>query len=127
MRTTPILIASLALIGGCASTPPMANDGLGWARLNQQVYVDGPKVTPLAVVEDSRCPRTVTCVWAGRVRLSLRITTGRGSETREITTGAPLQVADGSLELVEVTPLATAGKPVAPGDYRFGFRFRGGL
>ena len=32
------------------------SDGIARAGLNQRVYVDGPYVTPLAVVEDSRCP-----------------------------------------------------------------------
>lgn len=128
MRVAPILLAAVALIGGSAATrPPVSHDGLSYARLKQQVNVAGPKVTPLAVIEDSRCPQLVTCVWAGRVRINARLITARGSQTREITLGQPVHVADGSLELVKVTPLATASKPVKPDDYRFGFRFRGGL
>jgi hypothetical protein len=68
------------------------------------------------------------CVWAGQVRLRLRI--GRG-ETVEITSGKPIHVADGTLELVEVRPDKVAGGSsggaIEPSAYRFGFRFRGGL
>jgi hypothetical protein len=126
MKTVPILISSLALIAGCASTPP-AQNGLAYARLGQTVRVDGPRVTPLAVIEDSRCPTGVTCVWAGRLKISARIDLGSGSQTRELTLGEPQQIADGSLELAEATPHPTRDKAIEPGDYRFGFRFTGGL
>ncbi|MET1754699.1 hypothetical protein ABVV53_04385 [Novosphingobium sp. RD2P27] len=69
------------------------------------------------------------CVWAGRVRIRAQIDLGSGRQTREITQGAPFQIADGSLELVEVQPdkPATNEDPVRPADYRFGFRFLGAL
>jgi hypothetical protein len=127
MKTAPIWLAILALIAGCASSSPPARSGLAYARLGQTVYVDGPRVTPLAVVEDSRCPTGVACVWAGRLRISARIDLGSGSRTREMTLGEPQQVADGTLELVEATPHPTAKRHIEFGDYRFGFRFMGGL
>ena len=104
---------------------------LTYAALGQSVYVDGPRVTPLEVLEDSRCPMNARCVWAGQVRLRIRIDLGSGSATREITSGKPLQIADGSLELVEIRPDRVAGGEsggvIDPGTYRFGFRFMGGL
>ena len=49
-------------------------------------------------------------------------------ETRELTSGEPLQVADGALTLVEVLPERRAGeRPDAREPYRFGFTFAGGL
>lgn len=88
--------------------------------------VDGPSVTPLKVLEDSRCPMNARCMWAGQVRISLRV--GRG-KTVEITSGKPIHVADGTLKLVEVRPDKVAGTnngAIKPAAYRFGFRFRGG-
>lgn len=101
--------------------------GLVYARLGQVVTVGGPRVTPLAVLEDSRCPAGVQCVWAGRVRLSVRIGVAQGATVREIVMGMPLPVADGALTLVDVLPEPRRDKPPAPEDYRFGFRFDGGL
>lgn len=66
------------------------------------------------------------CVWAGRVKLSVRVDLGSGSQTRELIQGEPIQVADGSLELVEVRPDRRTDKAIAPQDYRFGLRFMGG-
>ena len=98
-------------------------------RRGQTVAVGGPKVTPLAVLEDSRCPAGVQCVWAGRVRISARIDLGSGSETHELTQGMPVPVADGTLELVQVQPAkpGSSAGPLASADYRFALRFMGGL
>lgn len=126
IRNALLTLTALPL-AACATVPP-ATDGVARARLGQTVTVDGPRVTPLAVLEDSRCPINARCVWAGQVRLSVRIDLGNRSEQRELTTGKPLPVADGTLELVEVTPDRIAGgEPFPQRDYRFGFRFMGGI
>ena len=127
MKLALLLAAPLALTG-CATTPAEPRDGIARAALNEGVYVDGPYVTPLTVLEDSRCPMNARCIWAGRTRLSVRIDLGSGSETREIASDAPIQVADGQLALVEVQPDKVAGEqPDEPKPYRFGFTFSGGL
>lgn len=131
------LLASLLLpLSGCATTsaappavPPAPAEPapLAYAKLGQSVRVDGPRVTPLEVLEDSRCPMNARCVWAGQVRLRIAIELGAGRTEREITSGTPIDVADGRLELVEVQPDRLAGEPLDPSHYRFGFRFAGGL
>lgn len=110
--------------------PPAApRPSLTYAALGQTVTVGGPRITPLAVLEDSRCPMNARCVWAGQVRLRIRIDSGRGGEV-EVTSGKPVTVADGALELVEVQPDKVAGSDnhgtLAQSAYRFGFRFMGG-
>ena len=126
MRTalSPALLLALA---GCATAPALApsTDGIARAGLNERIYVDGPYVTPLAVVEDSRCPVGVQCVSAGRTRVMVRIDLGSRSEYRELCSDKPLQVADGTLSLVEVAPAPAAR--AQPSAYRFGMRFAGGL
>ena len=124
----PLALAVPLALAACATTPPEPEDGIARAGLGERVYVDGPQVTPLAVLEDSRCPMNARCVWAGRTRLSVRIDLGSGSETREIASDAPIQVADGQLALVEVQPDRMAGEaPSEQKPYRFGFTFAGGL
>ena len=113
------------VLAGCATTSAPDGDGIARAGLDQRVYVDGPWVTPLAVVEDSRCPVGVQCISAGRTRVMVRIDLGSRSEYRELCSDKPLQVADGTLSLVEVTPARMAG--AEPGAYRFGMRFAGGI
>lgn len=121
-----LLVSATAVLAGCATVP--TSGGLAYARIGQEIRVDGPRVTPLSVLEDSRCPENARCIWAGRVRISARIVTGRGAETREMTLGEPIAVADGKLLLGDVQPgRKTTEAAVAPGDYRFEFRFDGGV
>lgn len=129
MRLTYTVLAACAALAACATTPPPPHDGIARARLGERVYVDGPYVTPLTVLEDSRCPADVQCVWAGRLRITARVDLGAGSQVHELTLGQPLHIADGNLELVEAAPPRRIRKTEAAApreDYRFGFRFMGG-
>lgn len=119
----PVMIALLAT--ACATTAQGTAPGL--AALNETVFVDGPRVTPLAVLEDSRCPQNARCIWAGRVRIQARVDLGSRTLVREMTLGEPIAVADGTLALVTVLPERTTAEGAPrPADYRFGFEFDGG-
>jgi hypothetical protein len=115
-----------ALLSACASRPPVT-DGRIHAGIGQTAELGGIAVTPIAVLEDSRCPRDVQCPWAGRVRINARTTDRSASRTQELALGEPVPVAGGKLELVEVEPEARAQTPIPAGDYRFGFRLIGGI
>jgi hypothetical protein len=129
MKSTAMFAAVLALAACAPIDPPGGRvpPGLVYARFGQTVTVGGPRVTPLALVEDSRCPQGVQCVWAGQLRITARVASGTGSTVRELTSGKPISVADGSLLLADVQPAKRSDVAAAPGDYRLGFRFEGGL
>jgi hypothetical protein len=118
---------ALALVTAPLLLAATSGDTLSWSRLGRTAYVDGPRVTPLRVIEDSRCPMEARCVWAGRVRIEARVRTGGRSRIRELTLGEPLAVADGQLELASVMPARSVRRAIRPRDYRFGLRFDGGL
>lgn len=112
------------------SPPPRApyeGPPLAYTRIGETVFVDGPKVTPLALLEDSRCAEGTQCVWAGRLRVRVRVDLGSGPREVEMTLGQPVQIADGQLDLLDALPRPTAGRKPAPFAYQFGFRFMGGL
>ena len=46
----------------------------------------GMKITFVEMVEDSRCPVDVECVWAGNAKIKVRITKGRKSKVLELNT-----------------------------------------
>jgi hypothetical protein len=81
----------------------------------------------LGVLEDSRCPTDVECVWEGDAELQLSLTTETGS--REVfslhTTLEPRAALRGGayIELVELTPHPTQSAPITPGSYRAEFEF----
>ena len=124
-QTFPLALTAV-LLAGCVTTRTN-NDGSVDAKLGQTVNVGGPKVTPLVILEDSRCPMEARCIWAGRVRLSVRVTTGAGTMVRELASDRPLQVADGLLVLQSTIPPRSTQRTLAPSDYRFTFKFSGGL
>ncbi len=124
-QTFPLALTA-ALLTGCVTTRTN-DDGSIDAKLGQTVNVGGPKVTPLQVLEDSRCPMEAKCIWAGRVRLSVRVATGAGSSIQELSSDKPLQVADGQLVLQGVMPPRSTQRTLAPSDYRFTLKFSGGL
>ena len=120
------LALTAALLAGCV-TIRTNDDGSVDARLGQTVNVGGPKVSPLAVLEDSRCPMEAKCIWAGRVRLTVRVTTGAGTTVRELASDKTLQVADGQLVLQGVMPPRSTQRTLRASDYRFTLKFSGGL
>lgn len=121
------LTTTLALcLTGCV-TYKSRSDGIARARINEAVTVDGPRVTPLRLIEDNRCPADVQCIQAGRVRLTVRVELGSRSELLDLTLGEALPVADGTLTLVEAWPQRKKDDVIYPEEYRFGFKFAGGL
>ncbi|WP_395332664.1 hypothetical protein WBP06_05555 [Novosphingobium sp. BL-8H] len=110
-----------------APSGPYQGPPLAYTRIGETVFVDGPKVTPLSLIEDSRCPQGVQCIQAGRLKLRVRVDLGSGSHKIDMTLGQPVQIADGALELRDAQPGPVAGKKPAPFAYQFGFRFMGGI
>ena len=125
MPCLPSLIA-LALLAGNEASAALGTTARP-VRLGQTAYVSGPRVTPIRVIEDSRCPMNARCVRAGTVVIRARVSGGRWSRTLDMTLGQPVSVADGSLVLTTVSPDPIAGRPLAGERLRFTFAFQGGL
>ncbi len=121
-------VAALAL-SACVTThgqtplPDARNVALG-----QSAYADGAVVQPISVIEDSRCPMNARCVWAGQVRVKMLWIRGNGVKQQfEVTLGEATPIADGSITLKSVRPEKRTDQTIRPEDYRFSFRFAGGL
>ena len=115
----PDVPAYLAALAARFSAPGVVTAGLGGtARLGDVA------VRPLAVLEDSRCPQDVRCVWAGRLRLRVAITPGPAAA--ELTLYEAYQLPrGGTITLVAAAP--ERWDRVPPGidmhaPPRFGFR-----
>lgn len=126
-RALPMALAALA-----ACTTGAADHGVEQECLDTQCVALGERqqvwrdlaVTPLEVIEDSRCPADVQCVWQGRFRLSARLDLGHESITAEIESGKPMRVHGGFLSIAELAPATLhQGKPPRAKDYRFAFAF----
>jgi hypothetical protein len=96
--------------------------------LGQIASVNGPRVRPERIIEDSRCPIDVQCIWPGRLIVRATVLGGGWSKQIDLTLGIPVNVADGSLTLVEATPARESERRGSePLPYRFIFAFQGGL
>jgi hypothetical protein len=116
-----LLVTGLAALALMTPTAAVAGPE---ARIGRTATVDGLRVRPLALVEDSRCPMNARCVWAGRVVVRVAVS-GRGrTVTRLLTLGEAMDHAGGKLSLVAAEPNRMAGAPQAPARrYRFTFSY----
>lgn len=100
----------------------LAAEGVVAVALNETADLGGGlTVTPLEVLEDSRCPANVDCVWAGQVRLRVNVS---GVEA-ELNSDQGLATPNGIVVLAVAKPYPfhewpEAEIPIPP--YRFGFR-----
>lgn len=100
----------------------LAAPGVVAAGVNQRADLGGGLVvTPLEVLEDSRCPQNARCVWAGRLRLRVQVE-GLG-EREVILDEAAVSTPRGAFALVAALPGPWTDWPEgARPPYRFGFR-----
>lgn len=131
MHTTALarfaLLLAIPALGACAIIPdtPMvgqeaASQGTPVA-LGRSAWVGDAIVTPLALVEDSRCAADTQCVWEGRVVVSTRITSTHWQQTVPLTLGEPYRVMSRDFLLATANPTKNAGQEIPPGAYRFAF------
>ena len=75
----------------------------------------GIKIKFLDVIEDSRCPKGQTCIWAGNAKLNIQVFAGRRASTFEInSTLSPQTITIGGydIKLESLGPRPdTDGKP----------------
>ncbi|MES3031282.1 MAG: hypothetical protein V4697_02610 [Patescibacteria group bacterium] len=95
------------------------------ASINQKAQVGTFFVTPLSVLEDSRCPIDVQCIQAGTVRLRAQVVTSAGgTRTTDFTLGTAVSFDTGAVmvTLTDVSPAPVAGQEIGSGTYKFTFR-----
>ena len=96
--------------------------------LGQSIHFGGLRIQFLAVVEDSRCPEDVTCVWQGRVTVTIAVWEEASGSLKgeylgafDLTLGADpdpeREVADHLIRLEEVLPVPRTGPRIAPSGY----------
>ena len=125
------LVAFLAMVlaaPGCGGGPSDVQ-----ARLNEEVSLSMGQRALIAgenlgirfeeVTEDSRCPRGVTCIWAGRVTCVVEITQASASYRMAVIepglSDEYSRESYGGYELAfHVTPYPEAGKKIAKDTYR---------
>lgn len=99
-------------------------------RINQQKTFSRSKlkIKFLSLVEDSRCPEGVDCIWAGNARIKVRVTSKRGvTEIFEMNTntGQRGDTLDGyAINLDSLTPTPKANVRLNKNAYTATFTVR---
>jgi hypothetical protein len=78
-------------------------------------------ITPLQIIEDSRCPLGVQCVWAGRIVLKVRLAEGNVGKEYNFTEGEKVITDFGEITMTKVVPVPVHNKPLKPEDYQMTF------
>lgn len=122
------LVALIWLVAGCAPKAGEVKASLGQEfglSTGQSVVITGEslKVEFKEVIEDSRCPQDVTCIWEGRVICTVQFTDNSSSSEIALTQpGLSDQYASQTYKNYEVsfkvTPYPEAGKTIPPDEYR---------
>lgn len=84
------LVAGLLVTLACGGGQDAATVGLGEKSVlaigeSARVAGESLEIVFVAVTEDSRCARDVTCIWEGRVVAAVEITLGGGTESLDLT------------------------------------------
>lgn len=96
--------------------------GSKFTTINKKVVIAGMSVTPLEVVEDSRCPSGVNCIWKGTVRVKVKLESpGNTTRTSELSFGNSVVFGDKKITLITVNPPAISNLIINKGDYVFEF------
>lgn len=98
------------------------------ARIGGTVIIDGVKITPLEVIEDSRCAVDTTCVWAGTVKIKAKIERDGQVEEKVLTLSAveqPMRAGNANVLFKDVKPVKISGQTIKNSDYIFSFSLIG--
>ena len=117
------MIGLAALLVACSSA---AGPGLGdqfTLRVGQSASIAelGVWMRFIQVVEDSRCPASVTCIWSGDGAVLIEVAPLNGDSRESVlhTNGEPSTMALGraELRLVKLDPYPATPGSIATGDY----------
>jgi hypothetical protein len=120
------LLFTLLISLGLAATAFAAEPERLTLRIGEQKTAKdaGIKVKFVSVVEDSRCPANVNCIWAGNAKVQIRITDTKGRAPAETvvlnTNGTPQseRFYVYSVSVVGLTPQPGANGRVNKSRYR---------
>ena len=126
MRT---LLLAAALFAGTAACSPMAarpmpgdsGSGIVTLSIGARGHAGGLILTPIAIVEDSRCPSTVQCIQAGTIRVETRVERDGETSTVVLKPYENVLVAGHRVALLSACPYPSAPGKIAREDYRLTF------
>ncbi len=78
-------------------------------------------MTLVRVFDDSRCPKGVTCIWAGTIKAEVMVVSGLGTSTSVIEMGKTLTTEAEEIAFVSAEPYPQEGGSIDGEAYRLVF------
>lgn len=101
--------------------PEPQGEASGTIGIGQNFSFAGVTVTPLEVLDDSRCPVDVQCVWAGTAHVKARVMSGLGTSEMTFALGEPVTTEAETITLTGLSPAPHSGTDILQADYRLTF------
>lgn len=101
------------------STTTQAVTSSNVAALGQTIIVNGISITPLTIIEESRCPTDVQCIQAGTIRVETKLESASGAQTLMLKLGTPITFSGKKVTLSQALPIPNTKVPRKNSDYRF--------
>ena len=125
MRKIGLLTAIISCFSCLGATAPPVGQEFSLA-VGETVSVDGAPLSVefVEVSEDSRCPTSVQCVWAGNGAVVVRTTTGAGLVEDTLHTNLEpkvLHLGEVQLELLSLDPFPESPGTIPTVSYRATF------
>ena len=125
-----LALIPVLMLTACAASPQAPGpsgsgyfSGQGTVGLDEAIRIANLRIIPVAIVEDSRCPADVQCVWAGRLIARVMIQSpdfATRTEAMELGRGIALEDAR-SLTITAAEPVRRSGDSITPDAYRLTF------
>jgi hypothetical protein len=96
-------------------------EGVVTLALGQTAKFGALAITPLELIEDSRCAEGLQCIWAGTVRVKLQTVSGLGTSEQTIEMGKSLTTEAEEIKFLATSPSKQAEAATPEEDYRFTF------
>lgn len=123
----PLALLSLSACAIIPDTPRVGQDAASQGTpvgIGQAVWSGDAILTPTAIKEDSRCPADATCVWAGKLTVTTRITATHWAQTAQMTLGEPYEVMGRTFLLSSATPQKRTDGTIPASEYRLVYERR---
>lgn len=102
----------------------LRTSGGGMVQMGKTVQMAGVQITPQSLLEDSRCPSDVVCVWAGTVRVRAQVESEQGVLEQIFVLNETVETEGGKITLLRVEPNTESTTNIDAGQYVFYFEVR---
>lgn len=102
----------------------LLNSGGATGHLGETTNLLGIKITPLQVLEDSRCPIDVQCIQAGTLRLRANLETASGVSEQVFLLGESITTEAAMVKMFAVEPITDSKTKIAESEYTFYFQVK---